>query len=135
MVAGHLALARAVAAGEYSVALSNYAHLTMNAKLNGGTTDFWALDPVGVFFNEIGVSANAPHPNAARLAANFVFSKVGQQQLTTRGRVPTRRDVDTNPPGMLKPIEGRKLVPVVLSAEQEKKADAMFKELIGGRAR
>ena len=135
MVSGHLALARAVAAGEYWISLSNYAHLTTNVKLSGGPTDFFALDPVGVFFNEVGVAAQAPHPNAARLAANYLLSKPAQQQLTARGRVPTRLDVDTNPPGMLKPILARKLVPVVLSAEAEKKADALFKTLISGRAR
>lgn len=135
MVSGHLALARAVAAGEYWVALSNYAHLTTNVKLRGGPTDFFALDPVGVFFNEVGVAAQAPHPNAARLAANYLLSKPAQQQLTSRGRVPIRLDVDTNPPGMLKPLLARKLAPVVLGAEQEKKAAALFKELIAGRAR
>jgi iron(III) transport system substrate-binding protein len=135
MVSGHLALARAVSAGEYALALSNYAHLTLNAKLSGGPTDFFPLNPVGVFFNEAGVAAQAAHPNAARLAANYLLSKPAQQQLTARGRVPTRLDVETNPPGMLKPILTKKLVPVVLSAEQEKKADALFKELIAGRVR
>ena len=133
MVSGHLALARAVAAGEYWVALSNYAHLTTNVKLGGGPTDFFALDPVGIFFNEVGVAAQAPHPNAARLAANYLLSKPAQEQLKTRGRVPIRLDVETNPPGMLKPLLAKKLAPVVLSAEQEKKADALFKELIAGR--
>jgi iron(III) transport system substrate-binding protein len=135
MVSGHLALARAVAAGEYALALSNYAHLTLNAKLSGGPTDFFPLDPVGVFFNEVGVSAEAVHPNTARMAANYLLSKPAQQQLTARGRVPTRLDVETNPPGMLKPILTKKLVPVVLSAEQEKRADSLFKELIAGRSR
>lgn len=135
MVSGHLALARAVAAGEYRVALSNYAHLTTNVKLGGGPTDFFALDPVGVFFNEVGVAAQAPHPNAARLAANYLLSKPAQEQLKSRGRVPIRLDVETNPPGMLKPLLAKKLVPVVLSAEQEKKDAAIFKELVGGRAR
>jgi iron(III) transport system substrate-binding protein len=135
LVSGHLALARAVAAGEYSIALSNYAHLTTNVKLRGGATDFFAIDPVGVFFNEVGVAASAPHPNAARLAANYLLSKPAQEQLTKRGRVPIRLDVETNPPGMLKPLLAKTLVPVVLSAEQEKKAGALFKELIARRGR
>jgi iron(III) transport system substrate-binding protein len=117
------------------IASSNYAHLTLNVKLNGGATGFFALDPVGVFFNEVGVSTQAAHPNAARLAANYLLSKPAQQQLTERGRVPTRLDVETNPPGMLKPILTKKLIPVVLSAEQEKRADTLFKELIAGRTR
>ena len=85
--------------------------------------------------DEAGVNARAPHPNAARLAVNFMLGKEAQQQLTTRGRVPTRRDVDTNPPGMLKPLLAKTLVPVVLGAEQEKRMDGLFKELVAGRAR
>src|SRR3954447_12782266 len=115
------------------IGIKQLAHLTLNAKLSGGPTEFFLLDPVGVFFNEVGIAAQAPHPNAARLAANYLLSKPAQLQLTARGRVPTRLDVETNPPGMLKPILTKKLIPVVLNAEQEKKADVMFKELIAGR--
>ena len=100
----------------------------------GGATDFFAHDPVGVFFNEAGVNARAPHPNTVRLAVTFMLGKEAQQ-LTTRGRVPTRLDVNTNPPGMLKPLLAKTLVPVVLSAEQEKRMDGLFKELVAGRAR
>ena len=72
MTEGHLALARSVAAGEYWVALNNYTNLTVNVKLAGAPTDYWALDPVALIFGSVGVAANAPNPNAARLLANFV---------------------------------------------------------------
>jgi ABC-type Fe3+ transport system substrate-binding protein len=64
-------VARTVGAGEYMAALNNYVNLTINVKLNGGPTDFWALDPIGVFYQQISIDTQAPHPNAARLAANF----------------------------------------------------------------
>jgi iron(III) transport system substrate-binding protein len=38
---GHLAMARSVGAGEYPVALNNYASLVSNVKLAGGDTDYW----------------------------------------------------------------------------------------------
>jgi len=135
IVNGHLAVARAVGAGEYAVALTNYVNLTLNVKLAGAPTDFWAIDPVGVFYMQVSASAQAPHPNAARLGANFILSQEGQGLLTKRGRIPSRPDVETNPPGVLKALHAKKVMPIVLDPEQEKKADALFKEFIVGRPR
>src|SRR5205085_11199242 len=109
IVNGHLAVARAVGAGEYAVALTNYGNLTLNMKLAGAATDFFALDPVGVFYMQVSASAQAPHPNAARLGANFILSQDGQGLLTKRGRIPSRPDVETNPPGVLKALHAKKV--------------------------
>ena len=135
IVGSHLQVARTVGAGEYMVALNNYVNLTINVKLNGGPTDFWAMDPIGVFYQQVGIDARAPHPNTARLAANFILSREGQRLLTRRGRIPTRPDVETNPPGVLPVLHARKVMASVYDPDKEKKADAMFKELIVGRAR
>jgi iron(III) transport system substrate-binding protein len=135
IVNGHLAVARAVGSGEYAVALTNYVNLTLNVKLNGAPTDYWAIDPVGVFYMQMSASAQAPHPNAARLAANYILSPEGQSLLSRRGRIPARADVETNPPGVLKALLERKVMPILLDGDQEKKADALFKELIAGRVR
>jgi len=134
IVAGHLAVARAVGAGEYAVALTNYANLTINVQLSGAPTDFWPLEPVGVFYQQVGVNAQSPHPNAARLGTNFILSKEGQQLLAARGRIPARPDVETNPPGVLERLHTRKVIPSVYDPARERKADALFKELIVGRA-
>jgi iron(III) transport system substrate-binding protein len=133
IVNGHLAVARAVGSGEYLVALTNYVNLTMNVKLAGAPTDYWAIDPIGVFYMQVSASAQAPHPNAARLGANFILSQEGQSLLAARGRIPSRADVETNPPGLLKAMLAKKVIPISLDPEQEKKADAVFKELIAGR--
>jgi iron(III) transport system substrate-binding protein len=135
IVAGHLAVARAVGAGEYLVALTNYVNLTLNVKLSGAPIDFWNLDPVGVFYQQVGASAQAVHPNAARLGANFILSKEAQALLAKRGRIPARPDVETNPPGVLAALHAKKVVPIAITPEQEKKADAIFKELVIGRPR
>jgi iron(III) transport system substrate-binding protein len=135
IVNGHLAVARAVGAGEYVAALTNYVNLTMNVKLAGAPTDFWPLDPIGVFYMQVSASAQAPHPNAARLAANFILSQEGQGLLARRGRIPSRPDVETNPPGVLTALQARKVIPIVLDPEQEKRTDALFKEFIVGRPR
>jgi len=135
IVNGHLAVARAVGSGEYAVALTNYVNLTLNVKLAGAATDYWAIDPVGVFYMQMSASAQAPHPNAARLAANYILSPEGQSLLSRRGRIPARADVETNPPGVLKALLERKVMPILLDGDREKKADALFKELIAGRVR
>lgn len=128
-VHGHLALARAVGSGEYAVELNNFTNLIVNTKLGGAPTDFWAMDPVLLFFGQAGMSAKAPHPNAARLFVNFMLSKEGQQQLTTKGRLPTRADVPTNPPGVLKAFAGRKIHISQMTASEDQEWLKRFKNL------
>jgi iron(III) transport system substrate-binding protein len=130
---GHLALARSVGAGEYAVELNNYTNLILNVKLAGGPTDFWVVDPVVVFFGQIGVNAKAPHPNTARLFANFMLSQEGQKQITTHGRIPTRPDVETNPPGVLKAFAGHKLNVSTMTAAEDQKWTKLFKDTFGQR--
>jgi len=129
---GHLALARAVGAGEYWVALNNYVNLTLNVKLAGGPTDYWPLEPVALFFGQVGVSAKAPHPNAARLAANFMLSRECQAFLARFGRLPTRADVQSVPTGVVDNLAVKKVVTVLLNPDEEKKwqraFDAIFRK-------
>lgn len=126
---GHLALARSVGAGEYAIELNNYTNLIVNVKLHGAPTDFWAIDPVLVFFGQIGVNAKAPHPNAAKLFTNFVLSVEGQKQLTTAGRIPTRPDVESNPPTVLKAFAGKKIKVSDMTAEEDQQWQKRFKDL------
>ena len=130
---GHLALARSVGAGEYHVALNNYLMLTMNVKLAGNPTDFWALEPVVQMFGQVGINAKAPHPNAARLAANFLLSKEAQQFLTKFGRIPTRADVPTNPPGIVEALQKKKIITVLLTPEEERQWQKTFEGLFRPR--
>jgi iron(III) transport system substrate-binding protein len=130
-VNGHLALARSVGAGEYAVQLNNYTNLILNVKLGGGPTDFWVMDPVVLFFGQIGINTKAPNPNTARLFANFMLSQEGQTQMATAGRIPTRGDVETNPPGVLKAFAGRKVMASTMTTEEDEKWLKMFKDLFG----
>ena len=52
----------------------------------------FALDPVALFFGQVAISAKAPSPNAAKLAANFMLSQECQQFLAKFGRLPTRSE-------------------------------------------
>src|ERR1700681_1290412 len=128
---GHLALARSVGAGEYWLALNNYLPLTLNVKMSGAPTDFWLLEPVALIFGSVGVNTLAPHPNAAKLASNFVLSQEGETFMTHKGRLPTRPDVATNPPEVGEMLKQKKIVPVVFSGDDQKKWQKTYNELFG----
>src|SRR5262252_3622409 len=129
MVDGHLALARSVGAGEYWLALNNYASLTVNVQLSGAPIDFWALDPVALFFGSVGVSSQAPHPKAALLGANFLLSREAEEFLTKRGRMPTRPDVPVNPAQMNDRLKDRKIIATIFAGEEQRKWQGLFKDI------
>jgi ABC-type Fe3+ transport system substrate-binding protein len=133
IIDGHLNLARAVGAGEYWVALNNYVPLTINVKLAGGPTDFWALDPIGLAFGSIGINTQAPHPKTSLLAANFMLSREGQQFLTKKGRLPSRTDIETNPPGVMDILQQKKIIVTISSAEEQRKMQQTFNEIFRPR--
>jgi iron(III) transport system substrate-binding protein len=133
MVDGHLALARSVGAGEYWLALNNYASLTINVQLSGAPIDLWALDPVALFFGSVGVNAQALHPNAALLGANFLLSRESQEFLTRRGRMPTRTDVQANPAPVNEILKDRKIIATIFGGEEQKKWQGLFKDIFRSR--
>jgi iron(III) transport system substrate-binding protein len=133
VIDGHLNLARQVAAGEYWIALNNYVPLTVNTKLAGSPTDFWALDPVALAFGSIGVSSQASHPKTALLAANFMLSQEGQAFLTRKGRLPSRPDVATNPPGVMDVLRAKTIVVTQSSAAEQRRMQQTFNEIFRPR--
>jgi iron(III) transport system substrate-binding protein len=131
---GHFAMARQIAAGEYPIALMNYSMLTTNLKQQGAPTDYVALDPVHLWFGMVGVNKSAPHPNAAKLAANFLLSREAQEfSAKMGGRVPTRLDVESNPPDLRRRMNEKKVRFVQLSAEQSKESQKLFDEIFKPR--
>jgi iron(III) transport system substrate-binding protein len=130
---GHLAAARSVGSGEYWLGLNQYVNLTMNVKLAGGAIDNFALDPVALFFGAVGVSAKAPHPNTALLAANFMLSKECETFLAKFGRIPTRPDVESNPPGIVAAMNQHKVITTLLTPAEEPKWQKLFNQLFKGQ--
>ena len=126
---GHLAMARAVGAGEYAFALNNYENLTFNVAFSGAPTDVFALDPVALFMIQVGMSAEAPHPKAAMLAANFLLSREAQQFATSAGRIPVRADVTPNPPDAISKLGDHKIVATLFTPADDKKWQQTFKQL------
>ena len=133
IIDGHLAVARAVGAGEYAIAINNYNPLTHNVQMGGAPTDTFTLDPVVLFMHQIGMSAMAPHPNAALLAANFAISREAQAYGATFGRTPVRNDVQPNPPDSVSRLAGRTIVPVTFGPEDERKWKRTYDEIFRPR--
>jgi iron(III) transport system substrate-binding protein len=130
---GRLAMARSVAAGEYLFSLNNFVNLTLNVKLAGGPIDIFPLDPVALFHAQVAVNAKAPHPNAARLAANFMLSQECQVFYTKFGRLPTRGDVPTNPPGIVDMVTQKKVVATLFDPPEETRLRQVFNALFRQR--
>ncbi len=130
---GHLAAGRQVAAGEYAVLLNQYTMLTINLKLAGAPTDFWAMDPVALFFGQVAINPKAPHPKAALLAANFMLSAEAQAFAAKTGRIPTRPDTPANPPDAVPRLTAAEVLPTTLSGDQVKASQKLFDELFGKR--
>lgn len=130
VVDGHLAVARAVGVGEYWIALNNYLNLTLNQKLAQANTDYFVLDPIPLFYGQVAVNAQAPHPKTTLLAANFSISQEAQQFLAKFGRFPTRDDVVTEPKGLAAELNKRKPLTVLLSGEEGRTWQKEFKDLL-----
>jgi iron(III) transport system substrate-binding protein len=130
---GRLAMARSLAAGEYLFALNNFVNLTLNVKLAGGPVEILPLDPVNLYFAQVAVNARAPHPNAARLAANFMLSQECQVFYSKFGRLPTRDDVPTNPPGIVELVTSKKVVRTLFDPDEERRLKQLFDTLFRPR--
>ena len=90
---GHVLLATLVAAGEVPVGLTMYSSNIIPLKRKGAPIDFVPVQPVVARPQGIGVAANAPHPNAAQLFADYVLSPEGQKLFESMGRAPASRRV------------------------------------------
>jgi len=81
-----------VAAGEFKGALTAYSQTFEVLKPSGAPVDWVYLNPVFANIHPAGISAKAPHPNAARVFIDFVLSKRGQEIVRKMNRIPDRTD-------------------------------------------
>jgi ABC-type Fe3+ transport system substrate-binding protein len=102
-------------------------------KLGGGPIEVFALDPVALFFGQVAVSALSPHPNAAKLAANFMLSQEAEQFLAKFGRLPTRSDVKENPPGTIEMLRKKKVITTLMTPAQEREWQKKFIDIFRPR--
>jgi iron(III) transport system substrate-binding protein len=113
---GHVLLAEMVSAGEVPVGLTNYASNADSMKRRNKPIDWKPVEPVIGRPQALGLAANAPHPNAALLFADFVLSPQGQQLFNSMGRFPSSQKAKSS----LVTFPYLMLDPVTLIDEDEK---------------
>ncbi len=90
-----------IIAGEapLTIAYGSHAH---DYASKGAPIGWITLQPVVFNVNSISLAKHAPHPNAAKLFIDFLFSKEAHTQLRAISHIPSRADVDPNPPELFK---------------------------------
>ena len=121
---GHELLAQLVAAGEGVMDINIPAASVERMKEKGAPIDWIALGPAPAVMVGIGLSAQAAHPNAAKLFLDFVLSREGQKLAQTPGRFVARRDLAAEASSATKAI---KMAPV--NPALAEKLDAYAKQL------
>ncbi len=94
-----------VIAGEYPLALGILNDNVVISRNIGAPVQWIPMSPALATLSLISVTAKAPHPNAARLLADFVVSEEGQKIARDRDYIPTHpnvppRDPDVRPDGV-----------------------------------
>ena len=90
-----------VAAGEAPLTIGYGPHA--QSFVNQGAPIEWvALEPVVVIINTVSITSRAAHPAAAKLFVDFLFSKPAQLKLREMSRIPSRADVEPDPPRLIK---------------------------------
>jgi ABC-type Fe3+ transport system substrate-binding protein len=97
--------------------------------LAGDPEDWWILEPVVTTYGEVAANAKAPHVNAAKLLINFMISAEAQAQRTKAGRIPSRLDVESNPPGILQRFETKQRVSGSLLPQDDAKWQKSFNDI------
>jgi iron(III) transport system substrate-binding protein len=82
-----------VIGGEHAMVIGVSAHNTEISRKAGAPVAFLPLGSAWATLHLIGVTSGAPHPHAARLFADFVLSREGQQIFRDAGYLPARPDV------------------------------------------
>ncbi len=116
-----------VAAGEAPLTIGYGPHA--QSFVNQGAPIEWvALEPVVVIVNTVNIAQRAPHPAAAKLFIDFLFSKPAQMKLRELSRIPSRSDVEPDPPRLIKGFKK-----VVQDIENESMAESikLFQQTFG----
>jgi len=87
-------------AGEYAVGVHvNNSHVQIS-KQQGAPVEWVQMQPAIAFFSIIGMTKDAPHPNAGKLLVDFLVSKEGQQLYADADYLPVDPDVPPRDPAM-----------------------------------
>ena len=127
---GHTLMAEMVAAGEIEVAIDTHVQGIARLKEKGAPIDWKPLQPAFGQPSSVGVAARAPHPEAAKLLADFILSREGQEIIKSRNRVPVSRAVDSP----LNKFQYHLIDPSIALDEWDKWSAAWSSIFLGGKA-
>jgi iron(III) transport system substrate-binding protein len=106
---GHELLAQLVAAGEGLLDVNIPIASVERMKEKGAPIGWTAVGAAPAIMVGIGLSSQAPHPNAAKLYMDFVLSREGQKLMRTPGRLVARADMAREQADLIKEV---KMAPV-----------------------
>jgi iron(III) transport system substrate-binding protein len=108
-----------VAAGEAPLTLGYGPHA--QSFVNQGAPIEWVpLEPVVAIVNTVNLAQRAPHPAAGKLLIDFLLSRPAQTKLREMSRIPSRSDVEPDPPRLIKGFKK-----VVQDIENENMAESI----------
>jgi ABC-type Fe3+ transport system substrate-binding protein len=97
-----------VIAGEYPIALMIFNHHTVISAQQGAPSDWVPLQPVPALLQIAGLASNAPHPHAAMLFLDYIFSEEGQHILQEADYLPAHPGVPAKVPSLKPEVGGFK---------------------------
>ena len=116
-----------VAAGEAPLTIGYGPHA--QSFVNQGAPIEWVpLEPVVVIVSTTSIAQRPPHPAAAKLLIDFLFSKSAQLKLREMSRIPARSDVEPDPPRLMK---GFRRVIQDLENENMPESTKLFQQIFG----
>lgn len=91
--------------GQYAMALSIFNHHAVLSAQKGAPVEWLKLDPISAPMHSVGLTKNAPHPNAGKLLIDFLTSEEGQKTLADVEYIPAMPSVAAKTPSV-KPESG-----------------------------
>jgi ABC-type Fe3+ transport system substrate-binding protein len=84
--------------GEYPIALNIFNHHAVLSAQKGAPVKWLKLEPIAGLMHSIGLTRNAPHPNAGKLLIDFLTSEEGQRRLAEVEYLPAMPSVAAKTP-------------------------------------
>jgi ABC-type Fe3+ transport system substrate-binding protein len=86
--------------GQYPIALSIFNHHAVLSAQKGAPVEWLKLDPISAPMHSVGLTKNAPHPNAGKLLIDFLTSEEGQKTLADVEYIPAMPSVPAKTPSV-----------------------------------
>ena len=86
--------------GQYPIALSIFNHHAVLSAQKGAPVEWLKLEPISAPMHSVGLTKNAPHPNAGKLLIDFLTSEEGQKTLADVEYIPAMPSVPAKTPSV-----------------------------------